>query len=87
STPIKKGEQVGVYIEDCREIINRILEAMGKAIHRHWSFGEGPLPVIMNAAVDELSTRIFLRRELSTGLPFTALQTLGACYDEIVNSL
>ncbi|MDO8670599.1 MAG: hypothetical protein Q7O66_04110 [Dehalococcoidia bacterium] len=61
-----------------------MLEAVAKAIHRHW---QAPLPIIIAAAVDELATRFFLRREPSTGLPSHAVRTLGAYYDDLIGSL
>ena len=82
--PIRKGEQVSVFLEDCREILERILESVGKAVHRHW---QAPLPTVLGEAVDDLSTRLYLRREPSTGLPANALHTLGACYDGIMGIL
>lgn len=84
SNPIKKGNQIQLYFQDCQEINNRIMEAMGNAIHRHWG---APFPVIMAAAVDELSQRLFLRRDPATGLPMGAARTLGAYYTDIMRSL
>ncbi|MDO8672292.1 MAG: MBL fold metallo-hydrolase [Dehalococcoidia bacterium] len=82
--PIKKGVQIKMYLQDCQQINDRILDAMAKAIHRHW---QAPLPVIMAAAVDDLSKGLYLRPEPSTGLPFGSLRVLGAYYDDILSNL
>ncbi len=84
SNSIKKGAQVKIYLEDCQEINNRIMEAMGKAIHDHW---QQPFPVVMSACVDLLSQRLCLRRDSTTGLPMGAARTLGAYYTDILTVL
>ncbi|MCL4535157.1 MAG: MBL fold metallo-hydrolase [Bacteroidetes bacterium] len=84
SNPIKKGNQIPLYLQDCQEINNRIMEAMGNAIHEHWG---APFPVVMAAAVNLLSQRLSLRRDPATGLPMGAARTLGAYYIDIMNNL
>lgn len=83
--PIKKGsQQITMYFQDCQEIHNRILEAMGKAIHRHWG---APFATVVASAVDSLEGRLYLRREPANGLPAGAIRTLACYYDEILKSL
>ncbi len=84
SNPIKQGDQIRLYLEDCQEINNRIMECMGRAIHTYW---QAPFPVVAAAAVDYLSQYLTLRRDPVTGLPQGAARTLGAYYLDIMRAL
>ena len=84
SNSVKKGGQIRLYLEDCQEINNWIMECVARNIHRHW---EAPFPVVMSAAVGEIAQRLFLRRDPMTGLPREAARILGAYYLDIKKSL
>lgn len=84
SNPVKKGHQITLYLQDCQEINNRIMESMGKAIHKNWG---APFPVVMAEAVDDISQHLKLRRDPATGLPKNAVRRLGSCYLDIMRTL
>jgi glyoxylase-like metal-dependent hydrolase (beta-lactamase superfamily II) len=84
SNPVKKGDQIRLYLEDCQEINNWIMECVARNIHRYW---EAPFPVVMSAAVEEIAQRLFLRRDPTTGLPRGAASILGAYYLDIKKAL
>jgi glyoxylase-like metal-dependent hydrolase (beta-lactamase superfamily II) len=84
SNPVKKGDEIRLYIEDCQEINNWIMECVARNIHSHW---EAPFPVVMSAAVEDIARRLFLRWEPTTGLPQGAASTLGAYYLDIKKAL
>lgn len=84
SNPVKQGDQVKLYLEDCHEINNRILESMGKAIHKNWG---APFPIVMADALDNISQHLKLRRDPTTGVPKNAVRRLGSCYLDIMRTL
>jgi glyoxylase-like metal-dependent hydrolase (beta-lactamase superfamily II) len=84
SNSVKKGKQIKLYIEDCQEINNRIMDCVARNVHRHW---DAPFPVVMAAAVDEIAQKLFLRLDPTTGLPQGAARTLGAYYLDIKKAL
>ncbi|MBI2908277.1 MAG: MBL fold metallo-hydrolase [Chloroflexi bacterium] len=84
SNPVKKGDQVTLYFEDCREVANIVLEATGKAIHKHWG---APFPIVMAEALDDISRRLTLRRNPATGVPNLAVRRLGSAYLDIIAAL
>lgn len=84
SNPVKKGDQIRLYLEDCQEINNRIMECVARNILRYW---EAPFPVVMSAAVEEIAQRLFLRRDPTTGIPRNGTLTLGAYYLDIKKAL
>lgn len=81
---VKKGDQITLYLQDCQEINNRIMESMAKSIHKNWG---APFPVVMANTVDDLSQHLKLRRDPATGLPMGAARTLGAYYLDITKAL
>jgi glyoxylase-like metal-dependent hydrolase (beta-lactamase superfamily II) len=84
SNSIRKGNQVRLFLEDCQEINNRIMECVGRSIHQNW---EAPFPVVMAAAVEGIANRLFIRRDPATGLPMGAARTLGAYYLDVKKAL
>ena len=80
SKPVKQGAEIEFYLSDCEEVNNLLMEAMGWAMHRRWG---QPFPRIMAEAVDQLTGRLWLRREPTTGLPRGAAYTLGNYYREL----
>ncbi|MFH1486255.1 MAG: MBL fold metallo-hydrolase [Chloroflexota bacterium] len=84
SNPIKKGDQVTLYLQDCQEICNRIMESMGKAILRNWG---APFPVVLADALDYLSQHLKVRRDPATGVPKNAVRRLGSCYLDMIRTL
>ncbi|MBI2906349.1 MAG: MBL fold metallo-hydrolase [Chloroflexi bacterium] len=84
SNPIKQGNQIALYLEDCQEINNRIMESVAKAIQKNWG---SPFPAIMAEAVEDLTQRLNLRREPATGMPNNAARALGIYYLDITKAL
>lgn len=82
--PIKRGKQIRMYLEDCREIHNRIMECTARAIQRNW---QAPFPVVLADAIDLLCGKLNLLRLPQTGMPFNGARTISVYYTDIIKSL